>query len=200
MNRLCAGLTMAIGLATIAGWAFQIDSLARWIPGTVAMQPMAAICFSFAGLSVLLATKRTAAAMFAAACILTMGSAVITIVTAKVGATAPFPPNAMVPGVPAQAAILAFWLLTVPMFLRLVDGDGTDLWLRLSAVVVSAMGMVGVLGYATRDAAMYFYWPGVTVGMAFNTAIAFVLLGIAVYSVPETLRCQDRRKESSCNL
>lgn len=53
VSRLGANLVAAAGLAVLIGWQFEINSLMRIWPGFVAMNPMTAVAFVFAGASVL---------------------------------------------------------------------------------------------------------------------------------------------------
>jgi signal transduction histidine kinase/CheY-like chemotaxis protein len=55
-----SGLTIAIALAVLAGWIFHLELLKRFLPGSIAMNPMTACCLLAAAISLLLLRRREA--------------------------------------------------------------------------------------------------------------------------------------------
>jgi signal transduction histidine kinase/CheY-like chemotaxis protein len=51
---VAAGLTIAIALSVLIGWAFQIEVLKRFAPGLIAMNPLTACCLIASGISLIL--------------------------------------------------------------------------------------------------------------------------------------------------
>ena len=56
--RACAAFAVAVGVAVLAGWAFEVRLLVRVLPGDVAMVPNTAVAFVLAGLALLARTTR----------------------------------------------------------------------------------------------------------------------------------------------
>ncbi|HSI84976.1 MAG TPA: hypothetical protein VK970_14390, partial [Candidatus Methylacidiphilales bacterium] len=55
---LPAVLVVILGLSVIAGWHFQIPALVQFRPGYASMQYLAALCFVFCGVALLLEQKK----------------------------------------------------------------------------------------------------------------------------------------------
>src|SRR5512132_2416746 len=56
ISRTCGVVALALGLAVLSGWAFDIGMLKTALPGLIAMQPWAAITIALAGGALLVAT------------------------------------------------------------------------------------------------------------------------------------------------
>jgi len=56
VSQACAGIGLALGLAVLLGWAFDVLILKTALPGLFAMQPWAATAIALAGASLLAAT------------------------------------------------------------------------------------------------------------------------------------------------
>lgn len=54
MLRLVSTIAVLVGCSVIAGWAFNLEILKRFLPGLVAMHPTTALAFILAGVSLLL--------------------------------------------------------------------------------------------------------------------------------------------------
>ena len=56
VSRTCGLIALALGLAVLSGWAFDVGMLKTALPGLIAMQPWAAITIALAGGALLAAT------------------------------------------------------------------------------------------------------------------------------------------------
>jgi ABC-type amino acid transport substrate-binding protein len=69
VSRTCGLIALALGLAVLSGWAFDVGMLKTALPGLIAMQPWAAITIALAG-GALLATALPGRIAFAIALVL----------------------------------------------------------------------------------------------------------------------------------
>lgn len=193
--RLCGVAALSatiVGLAVLVGWAAGLELLKRVLPGLVAMNPMTAVLFVLAGLSLWLQrSQATSSGMQHFARLL----AGIVILVAILKLT----------------ALLTDWDAGVDSLLfagQLVDGitqfpnrmapntatnflmTGLGLWMldrttrrgwratEMLAALVALLALLALLGYFYRIGAMY----GIShfIPMALHTAVGFVLLAMGL--------------------
>ncbi len=192
--QLCGAIAIAVGIAVLVGWVFDVQALKSILPQFVAMKANTALGFVFAGLALNLSINaqaprggRIPQVAQAVANILAMTMAVIGLVTLleyvlgqdfgidqwlirePVGAVATSHPGRMAP-----PTALNFFLLGIGMLgIDLDKGRRLANWLFGAVVLVSLLALYGYVYGATP-----FYAISRTTGMALHTAIVFLLLAV----------------------
>ena len=186
ISRICGLVALALGLAVLLGWAFDVAMLRTVLPGLVAMQPWTAITITLAGVALLLATipGRTAAAISIAlaGAVLIIGlQALLQHATGfDFGIDRLFFPEAVGnqpghvhPGRPAEATSIAFALLGAVLLL----GGVERAWAQ------KVFSIIGTGGLLLMAAALVGYLIGVGAlqSVAFVTPVALhTALGLAI--------------------
>ena len=186
ISQICGLVALALGLAVLLGWAFDVAMLRTVLPGLVAMQPWTAITITLAGVALLLATipGRTAAAISIA-----LAGAVLIIGLQMLlqhatgfdfGIDRWFFPEAVGnqpghahPGRPAEATSIAFALLGAVLLL----GGVERAWAQ------KVFSIIGTGGLLLMAAALVGYLIGVGAlqSVAFVTPVALhTALGLAI--------------------
>ncbi|MDQ3038587.1 MAG: ATP-binding protein, partial [Pseudomonadota bacterium] len=194
--RVSAGLSVLIATLVLIGWSADIEPLKRILPGLVAMNPMTAVAFLLAGLSLWLQPadapasaappSRRQLAMVAAAVVLGIGA--LKLAAAGLGWDAGVDqwlfadklagaegglPNRMAPNTALNFLLLGFALFLLDV--TTVRGRRPSEYL---AALVGFGGFFGLVGYVFQLSfveVMHERTP-----MALHTAIAFLLLTFAV--------------------
>ena len=83
--------------------------------------------------------------------------------------------RSLAPGIPSAGTIAAFLAIVFAVGFRAIFE--TRLWV---GIFCSAVGFVAILGYLTGVESLYYYWEGLSTGMAAPTAILFVMLGVSL--------------------
>jgi signal transduction histidine kinase/ActR/RegA family two-component response regulator len=183
---LVAGATvMLVGLAALAGWQFDQPLLKSLVPGRVAMNPVTALCFILAGLSLVLRREplspaARSASMALAGAVALVGSVKIAelLFHADLGLDrilfrskleAYVPPNRMAPNT-------AFNFLCAGLALALIDVGAASRRrpTKCLALVPHLFSFLGLIGYFYDVRSFY----GLTsyIPMAPNTVVAFLTL------------------------
>ncbi len=178
-------VVILVGLLTLVGWQFDEPHLRSILPGHVAMNPVTAVCFILAGLSLVLrrgavSPAARSAGMVCAWAVVLVGSAKIAglalhldlgldrlLFRAKLDGYAP--PNRMAPNT-------AFNFLCAGLTLALIDKGASSegrpfKWLALVPHVLSCLALIGYL-YDVQS----FYGLNTYIPMALNSAAAFLVL------------------------
>ncbi|MFO1152723.1 MAG: PAS domain S-box protein [Rhodospirillales bacterium] len=186
ISQICGLAALALGLAVLVGWTFDVAALKTVLPGLMAMQPWAAITIALAGGALLAATLRgrIAAATFLALAGLVLISGLQALIQHATGfdfgtdrwffreavANQPGHPH---PGRVAEITAVAFALLGTTLLLAHVERA----WAR---GVFSITGTVGLLLMAAPLLG-YLIGIGVLQSVAFITPIALhAALGLVV--------------------
>jgi two-component system, cell cycle sensor histidine kinase and response regulator CckA len=186
ISRACGLVALALGLAVLFGWAFDVTALKTMLPGLFAMQPWAAITIALAGVALLLASVpgRIAAAMFlalASAVLISGLQALLQYATGlDFGTDRWFFPEAVAnqpshphPGRVAEVTSIAFALLGVMLLLA----PSARAWAR---GVFSTIGTIGPFLMAAPLLG-YLIGAGILQSAAFFTPIALhAAIGLVV--------------------
>jgi PAS domain S-box-containing protein len=186
ISRACGLVALALGLAVVFGWAFEVAALKTVLPGLFAMQPWAAITIALAGGSLVLATLpgRNAAVASHALAGAVMMSGLQTLLQYATGfdfgtdrwffpeavGNQPAHPH---PGRFAEVTSIAFALLGAMLLLARVGRA----WAR------SVFSIIGTVGLLLMAAPLLGYLIGVGIlkSVAFFTPIALhAALGLVV--------------------
>ena len=186
ISRACGLVALALGLAVLFGWAFDVTALKSVLPRLVAMQPWAAITIALAGGALLMATvpgriaAATCSALAGAVLIVGLEMLLQHATGFDFGTDRWFFPRAVGtqpghphPGGVAQATSIAFALLGTTLLLARVERA----WAR---GVFSTTGTVGLLLMAAPLVG-YLIGAGILQSAAFFTPIALhAALGLIV--------------------
>ncbi|MBI2383857.1 MAG: hypothetical protein HYV18_07295 [Gammaproteobacteria bacterium] len=199
---------LAIAALVLAGWLFGIDPLKSIRPEWPTMKANTVVGFLLAGASVLLlrgarpprgnvAAARACAIAVVALAIATLSQDLVgwdlgidQLLFEERGASpATFSPNRMAP-----ATALAFALIGTAVLLHATPGRGRRGLSQGLAVAAVVIGYLSFLGYLYGVS--HVYWLPRTTALAFHTALAIVLLSVAIlclrpFSGPARLLLSD---------
>jgi signal transduction histidine kinase len=190
---IVAGAVVAIlGAVALWGWAIQRPLLASWLSTGIAMIPLSALCFVFAGGSLMIAVRRhrtptteaiqqTLAALVASTAVLTLyeylrgsGSGFdLLLFGDRIRGTPWGPPGRIAANSAATFLLYSLGLLFIPH-----DYRTRDLRAQMFATPALLIALVAILGYVFGVRGMYTLAQ--SSGMALPTAIAHLVLGVGI--------------------
>jgi hypothetical protein len=85
------------------------------------------------------------------------------------------------PGKPSLATMIEFILIAVMAFLALFGSHRFYPTAKWVGALITIVGIVGVLGYATNLPLLFYSIPDFSTAMACHTAVLFILCGIAIH-------------------
>jgi hypothetical protein len=176
-------LAIFSGVAGICGWLLDVPVLVQPVPGAAYMAFVTAVNVVLAGLGVLVVTQTKwgdrrypLCASLAVMVAVNLAPVVRAIIDGgSVPGRTDISSLEMAGGLPSVATALCFGLLTLSLVM--MDHAKVGRW---CGCIVASVGTVAMLGYALSYPPMYYYREGWSNGMAPNTALAFVLLGVAL--------------------
>jgi signal transduction histidine kinase len=185
----------ALGAFVLFGWAVDLPIVTGAGAGTFRMLPITALCFLFAGTSLVLATGRrasvrteaiqqTLAAAVATIALLTVyeylresGSGFdLLLFGTEVSRVPSFPPGRMAINSAAAMMLFALALLSLPH-----DQRRRDLRSQMFAIPGLLVPVIAIMGYVFGVRAMYSF--SLQSGMALSTAITFLILALGIVFV-----------------
>jgi PAS domain S-box-containing protein len=183
---------MLLGSLTIVGWQHDIALFVRPVDGTVAMNPLTALCFVLCGLSLVTFSKDSWRALSSVTASLVIFLALLKLMALVLGSS--FTPDAVlfaskldgevdITGVNRMApnTALCFLLSGVSLLLYRFSND-TELllikWAELFAMILFLLAVVPLLGYVYEI--KEFYGVLSYIPMAVHTAIGFMLYATAL--------------------
>ena len=186
----CGLFTLLIGLAVLTGWALDYRPLMTVLPGFVAMKPMTAVAFLFAG-SGLLSFLRIKEGADRRARLLSMVAAATTailgaLVLGEYASGRDFGIDGLLfhddiasstPG--RMAPISAFNFTCVGLALIFLHFPRKTAWVQGLASSSAFTSLLAAVGYLYGVAALY--QPGHSTAVALHTAVAFLTLCIGLY-------------------
>ncbi len=192
-----AALTaVAVGGTVLAGWFFDLERLKRVVPGLIAMNPVTAVAFIFAGVSLACFLRSARGGVRAArASLLTARGCALLVALIGLAKLAGilggwshgidqwlFPskladglglPNRMAPN-----TALNFLLLGSALVLVDVKNRSARFYVEFAAVIIGLVSLLAVLGYVYVVQPLYRF--GSFVPMALHTALAFSILSVGL--------------------
>lgn len=195
-GSLLAGImVIVIGLLALVGWALNIEALVNVVPGRVSMKPNTALGLIASSAALLLWHQRSRqsvrparplvkqAALVLAGGVFTLGG--LTLLEYSLGLDlginqlifegSPDAVDAAIGGRPAPNTAIAFMLTGSALWLLLQNRYRAAQGLSAGAFFIALLALTGHL-YSVAD----FYRVGSVTGMAVQTAIAFLLLGLGI--------------------
>ncbi|MGH8500945.1 MAG: hypothetical protein ACREVE_00465 [Gammaproteobacteria bacterium] len=205
MARAAGALIALLGMAVLAGWALDVDTLKGVLPGFATMKANAALCFLLIGAALVLQASPGSAAARAAngVALAVLALALSTLIQYVAGldfnidqvlVRDPDTPAALNPGRMAPVTALGFLLAAVSLMVaRLPDQARRRALGQALSVGVLALGGVGSLAYLLGLDFLISALPFQTA--ALHTAVGFVVLGGGLLAVsrPRTPPGDDRR-------
>jgi len=191
--KLLAGAVAAAGLLVMAGWVLNIGALKSVSEAWTTMKFITAFCFVLSGAVLYLVAKcsegdfdsvQAPLSVVSLLLLLSMGTLFFSgLLGAHTGmedlfvSETPGAVKTVVPGRPSLATSLSFMLIAAAGLLAMLEPARSRRWLRLPGWLVAAIGAAALAGYAADAPLLYYFVPGVSTAMAFNTAALLVLLG-----------------------
>ena len=189
---VAGGAVACIGVLVLFGWYLDLSTVTSWRVGGIPMIPLTALCFVFAGTSLVLAVRplrtptteavqQTLAALVATISTLTLYEYVaggqsrfdLLLFGSRIQSTPWGPPGRIAINSAATLLLYALALLSVPH-----DQRRRDLRAQLFATPALFIALVAVLGYVFGVRGMYTLSQ--SSGMAFPTAITHLVMGVGV--------------------
>ncbi len=192
-SRFSATVLGLAGTGVLLGWVFNQEILKRIFPGLVAMNPLSAVCFIAAGLSLRyfwLAQRADhrrnsrLSQIFSLICVAAGFLKLLNylagwdfgidqlIFSQKMRADQTLAPNRMAPNTAA-----AFFLSGIPLFLLNSSSRRSAWWVQNLSLLVFFHSLLALLGYAYGSS--YLYGVGSFIPMAIHTAALLLLLSVA---------------------
>ena len=178
----CSTAVAALGCVVLVGWLADVESLKSVIPGFVEMNPLTAICFVFAGVSLWVRRKPGAApthnmwAFALAAVIVAVGITRLSdyFLGTDVRAdrwlfTASLGDNQMAPNTAVCFLLTGLGLLSLEWITARGGWPGD-----IAAVTVAFLASVSLVGYGYGASGLY--RVGTFIPMALNTGVGFLLI------------------------
>jgi hypothetical protein len=202
--RAASAAVFLVGSLVLVGWVSDRDALTSVIPGLVAMNPLTALAFILAGVSVWqlagprraeAGTRRiawTCAALVMLAASLKLNGYLFNQLFSDRQAAwdlgidrllfgekldAADPPNRMAPNTALNFLLIAPALLFLDVETRRYRRPA-----QLAAWAATLVSLLAIVGYACS--AMFLYGVGPFISMALNTAIAFALVSLGILCAP----------------
>jgi signal transduction histidine kinase len=190
---IVAGAVVAIlGAVALFGWSIERPLLASWLSTGIAMIPLSALCFVFAGASLIIAVRKhrtptteaiqqTLAALVASTATLTLyeylrgsGSGFDLLLFGDRIRDTPWGPPGRIAGNSAATFLLySLGLLFIPH-----DYRNRDLRAQMFATPALLIALVAILGYVFGVRGMYTLAQ--SSGMALPTAVAHLAFGVGI--------------------
>lgn len=193
-SRLLGGLLALLGILALVGWHWDIEFLKRPVVGTVAMNPVTALCFVLCGMALVMDTAQgfghTVRPIVAATVVVIAGVKLVALATGSDstldallyaskldGEIGQMGRNRMAPN-----TAFCFLLAGTSLLLYCLAGDRQNrmtLWAEILAIALFLLAVVPLLGYAYEI--KEFYGVMDFIPMAVHTALGHVMLATAIF-------------------
>ena len=194
--KILSIIVIAIGLAVTLGWVFDISILKSILPNNVTMKISTSICFIFSGITLYYisrfkegkgAISQVAVPTSGLVIFLFMGTFLVSIFfsfhtgiedifvkeSGNLSATT-------TPGRPSIGTILNFILIITYGFFSMSHSLKQRKSASWIGYLVTGVGSLSLVGYATNEPSLYYNFQGVSNAMALHTSILFIMLGSAM--------------------
>jgi PAS domain S-box-containing protein len=181
--RATGGLSIAMGVAGLFGWFFDVHALTSFAPGLPGMRPNSAIVLVLLGLTLVFRGRRSFSVLGP------VTVATLSILTLIEYAGPPLGIDALlfrahgstVPG-PILATTDAAFLLLACALLLVRRGGTAARTAQPFALVAGALAWLAITGYANGVSGLYKF-PAVSAPIALNTAIALIAVVVGVLAL-----------------
>jgi hypothetical protein len=188
--KILAAAVGVAGVMVMLGWIFDIGILKSISPSWVSMKFDTAIAFILSGISLYFIIRAAEGEFDKAQVVLSITSLIImgilffsAILGVQTGAEDLFvrekavAPRTVVPGRPSIPTMINFILIAIAGGFATFNSAKLRSQLRITGLIVGAIGVLAVVGYIIGAPILYYYIEGINSAMACHTAVLFVLLG-----------------------
>jgi hypothetical protein len=195
-RRIAKVLSLVViiaGVLVIFGWIFDIGVIKSISPAWVSMKFNTAIGFVLSGITLYFIVRATEGEFDNAQVVLSITSLIIFLLMGtlffsallgiRTGAEDLFIKEKMVaekttiPGRPSILTMINFIMIAVASVFTMFNAAKLQLQLRITGLIVGAIGALAIVGYIIGVPVLYYFIEGTNSGMACHTAVLFVLLG-----------------------
>lgn len=199
--RIASILIIAIGLAVMAGWFFDIGFFKTVLPGLPPMEFITASCFILAGISLCILSGKMKyflpwkAVSIACGIVIVffMGSAFIASASTSsnyapdleknfVDSTGPEHGGIDLYSIPSIGTSFNFLLISAMIFWITIQREKAVKFTKSLSLLVFGIGLVAIAGYALDIPQLYFSLENISTGMAVHSALLFVFTGFCFWS------------------
>src|SRR3989338_1495677 len=187
---------LVTGLTVSAGWFLNDELLKSIIPNQVTMKFSTAVSFVFTGASLYFLVRiKEGKASFAHIVLPTAGLVIILLMT-TVTVSVLLGVNTNIeklfveegqqvalttkPGQPSLSTMMNFTLIAAAIVMSLSEFQKLNRHILAIGVVVTVIGSIALIGYASKIPELYYYVANTSTAMALHTAILFVAVGSAL--------------------
>ncbi|MEW6044043.1 MAG: HAMP domain-containing sensor histidine kinase [Thermoproteota archaeon] len=195
ISKAISLITIAIGIAVVAGWVFDVAALKSVVPQEVTMKFSTAISFVFSGVILYFVSNHFAGKVGNDQIAIPISGLVIFLFMASLLTTSILGvPNGIeqlfvtedhaavkttLPGVPSIPTITNFLLIVVVGMISLNNSYNLRP-IRYIGYAILAVGAVSLIGHLSGQPLLYYYVENISTAMAIHTGILFVLIGYAI--------------------
>lgn len=195
ISKAISLITIAIGIAVVAGWVFDVAALKSVVPQEVTMKFSTAISFVFSGVILYFVSNHFAGKGGNDQIAIPISGLVIFLFMASLLTTRilgvpngieqlfvtedPEAVKTTLPGVPSIPTIINF-LLVVAVGMISLNNSYNLRPIRYIGYAILAVGAVSLIGHLSGQPLLYYYVENISTAMAIHTAILFVLIGYAL--------------------
>jgi hypothetical protein len=194
--KILAIIVILTSLLIMAGWIFGIPILKSLSPNWVSMKFLTAVCFLFSGAILMLFSyserktsfSETLLCFFSFAILLIMSLLIISFIfKISIGVEELFVKEeysavkSLTPGMPSFPTMMNFILISLTGVLGIFIPLKIKKVQIINGVIIGLIGAVAVLGYILNIPILYYFIEKVNTGMAFHTAILFVVIGTGFF-------------------
>ncbi len=193
----------AAGLAAMLGWYLGVQFLIRVLPSMVTMKFTTALSFLLSGITLYFIAESLAGRATIAQVVLPAATLLIMLMMATLLASAIFgletgienlfveegtdAVKTTVPGRPSVVTMADFIAMGAAGVASLFRRAGAKIIFTCGAFI-ALTGAIALFGYIIGSESLYFSWPGISTGMALETAFLFVLSGAALIALSGAAR------------
>lgn len=190
--RILACAVIFSGLAVIAGWEFGVPGLLSVYSGWMNIKFNTAVVFVFSGILLYFIARSREGDVDKAQVMIPIVSLVIilfigtsffsSILGIRTGVEDLFIEGqtgsiTAVAGKPSMPMMLGFLLIASAGLLTVAGAKKISLKLKVTGLILVLIGAAAAAGYLFNFPPLYYYIKGINSGMAFYTAVLFILLG-----------------------
>ncbi|MEK7569172.1 MAG: hypothetical protein AAB497_03600 [Patescibacteria group bacterium] len=191
--KILATIVILMGILVVFGWMADIQVIKSILPQWIPMRFITAVTFIFAGISLYYIAKTidkdegissAVVPVMSMIILFIMGIFLVSIFSgSKTGLDGffiketPSEIKAFPPGFPSTGVIISFIIFSIAGIVTVLSPKNIKIYLKLSGWIMTAIGVVGIIGYIIGSDILTYNIPGFSSTIAFLAAVLIVLLG-----------------------
>ncbi|MFN3653770.1 MAG: ATP-binding protein [Candidatus Nitrosotenuis sp.] len=195
ISKTISLITIAIGIAVVAGWVTDVAALKSVVPQQVTMKFSTAVSFVLSGVILYFVSNHFAGKVGNDQIAIPISSLVIFLFMASLLTTSILgvpngieqlfvtedPPavKTTLAGIPSIPTITNFLLIVVVGMISLNNSYNLRP-IRYIGCIILAVGAVSLIGHLSNQPMLYYYVENISTAMAIHTGVLFVLIGYAL--------------------